>query len=165
MAETFTAATSSPSATSPSAWITPARQAWSMSCSKAPATGLDTPWGTRARASTVPSSSAATAFTEVVPMSMPTVTSAAPRSVLSTGRQTTGMQALVFGTSPQPFTPPPGANRLVQNLASTPCALIDVPTPAAAPRLVRDPAAAHRHLRLGLEAGADGLRGRQRQRA
>ena len=37
------------------------------------------------------------------------------------------MQALVFGTSPQPFTPPPGANRLVQNLASTPCALIDVP--------------------------------------
>jgi threonine dehydrogenase-like Zn-dependent dehydrogenase len=37
------------------------------------------------------------------------------------------MKALVFGTAPQPFTPPPGANRLVANLASTPCALLDVP--------------------------------------
>ena len=37
------------------------------------------------------------------------------------------MKALVFGTAPQPFTPPPDANRLVQNLASTPCAVIEVP--------------------------------------
>lgn len=37
------------------------------------------------------------------------------------------MQALVFGTSPQPFTPPEGANLLVRNLATTPCALIEVP--------------------------------------
>ncbi|UDY35068.1 zinc-dependent alcohol dehydrogenase [Dermatobacter hominis] len=37
------------------------------------------------------------------------------------------MRALVFGTDAQPFTPPDGANRLVRNLASTPCALLDVP--------------------------------------
>ena len=37
------------------------------------------------------------------------------------------MKALVFGTAPQPFSPPPGANRLVQNLASTPCAVVEVP--------------------------------------
>jgi threonine dehydrogenase-like Zn-dependent dehydrogenase len=37
------------------------------------------------------------------------------------------VRALVFGTETQPFTPPPGANRLVQALASTPCALLDLP--------------------------------------
>ena len=37
------------------------------------------------------------------------------------------MRALVFGTTPQPFTPPPGATRLLANLATTPCALEDVP--------------------------------------
>jgi len=37
------------------------------------------------------------------------------------------MKALVFGTETQPFTPPPDANRLVRNLASTPCALVEVP--------------------------------------
>ena len=37
------------------------------------------------------------------------------------------MKALVFGTRTQPWTPPPGANALVRNLATTPCALLDVP--------------------------------------
>lgn len=37
------------------------------------------------------------------------------------------MKALVFGTATQPYDPPPGAPKLVQNLASTPCALVDVP--------------------------------------
>ena len=37
------------------------------------------------------------------------------------------MKALVFGTRAEPWTPPPGANRLVRNLATTPCALLDVP--------------------------------------
>ena len=50
------------------------RQAWSTSCSKAPGRPQPGRWGTRARASTVPSASAATALTDVVPMSMPTVT-------------------------------------------------------------------------------------------
>jgi threonine dehydrogenase-like Zn-dependent dehydrogenase len=37
------------------------------------------------------------------------------------------VKALVFGTATQPWTPPPDATPLAQNLASTPCALIDVP--------------------------------------
>jgi threonine dehydrogenase-like Zn-dependent dehydrogenase len=37
------------------------------------------------------------------------------------------VKALVFGTHAEPWTPPPGANRLVRNLATTPCALLDVP--------------------------------------
>jgi len=37
------------------------------------------------------------------------------------------MKALVFGTKTQPFTTPSGANPLMANLASTPCALVDVP--------------------------------------
>lgn len=37
------------------------------------------------------------------------------------------MRALVFGTAPQAYEPPPAAPPLVQNLASTPCALVDVP--------------------------------------
>ncbi|HLM64613.1 MAG TPA: alcohol dehydrogenase catalytic domain-containing protein [Acidimicrobiales bacterium] len=37
------------------------------------------------------------------------------------------MKALVFGTHAEPWAPPPGANRLVRNLATTPCALLDVP--------------------------------------
>jgi threonine dehydrogenase-like Zn-dependent dehydrogenase len=37
------------------------------------------------------------------------------------------MRALVFGTATQPFEPPPGAPQLVRNLASTPCALVDLP--------------------------------------
>ena len=37
------------------------------------------------------------------------------------------MKALVFGTATQPYDPPPGAPKLVRNLASTPCALVDLP--------------------------------------
>jgi threonine dehydrogenase-like Zn-dependent dehydrogenase len=37
------------------------------------------------------------------------------------------MRALVFGTSTQPWTPPPGANRLAANLAVTPVALQEIP--------------------------------------
>ena len=39
------------------------------------------------------------------------------------------MRALVFGTRPDPWEPPPGAagNRLLQGLATTPCALRDIP--------------------------------------
>lgn len=37
------------------------------------------------------------------------------------------MRALVYGTDPEGWTPPPGANRLARNLGSTPCALSDVP--------------------------------------
>lgn len=37
------------------------------------------------------------------------------------------MRALVYGTRPQPWTPPPGAEGLARNLASTPCALLEVP--------------------------------------
>lgn len=33
----------------------------------------------------------------------------------------------MFGTDPEPWTPPAGANQLTQNLAATPCALLDVP--------------------------------------
>jgi len=37
------------------------------------------------------------------------------------------VKALVFGTSTQPWTPPPDATPLAQNLATTPCALVDLP--------------------------------------
>lgn len=37
------------------------------------------------------------------------------------------MKALVFGTTTQPWTPPPGATELARNLATTPCALVEVP--------------------------------------
>jgi len=39
------------------------------------------------------------------------------------------VRALVYGTRPDPWDPPPGAadNRLLRNLATTPCALQDVP--------------------------------------
>jgi len=37
------------------------------------------------------------------------------------------MRALVFGTATQLFEPPPGAPKLVRNLASTPCALKELP--------------------------------------
>ena len=37
------------------------------------------------------------------------------------------MKALVFGTATEPWEPPPGANDLARNLASTPCALVDLP--------------------------------------
>jgi threonine dehydrogenase-like Zn-dependent dehydrogenase len=37
------------------------------------------------------------------------------------------VKALVFGTSTQPWTPPPDATPLAQSLATTPCALLDVP--------------------------------------
>jgi len=37
------------------------------------------------------------------------------------------MNALVYGTRPEPWEPPAGANPLVRNLASTPCALMEVP--------------------------------------
>lgn len=36
------------------------------------------------------------------------------------------MRALVFGTRTQPWTPPPGSNRLALNLATTPCALVEI---------------------------------------
>jgi threonine dehydrogenase-like Zn-dependent dehydrogenase len=39
------------------------------------------------------------------------------------------VRALVYGTRPEPWTPPPGAAGLVANLAATPCALRDVPDP------------------------------------
>jgi threonine dehydrogenase-like Zn-dependent dehydrogenase len=37
------------------------------------------------------------------------------------------VRALVYGTKPQPWDPPPGANPLARNLAQTPCALVEVP--------------------------------------
>jgi threonine dehydrogenase-like Zn-dependent dehydrogenase len=37
------------------------------------------------------------------------------------------VRALVYGTRPEPWTPPPGAAGLIANLAATPCALRDVP--------------------------------------
>lgn len=37
------------------------------------------------------------------------------------------MKALVYGVEPEPFEPPPGADRLVQNLARSPVALREVP--------------------------------------
>jgi threonine dehydrogenase-like Zn-dependent dehydrogenase len=37
------------------------------------------------------------------------------------------VRALVYGTRPDPWDPPPGANRLTRNLATTPCALREVP--------------------------------------
>jgi threonine dehydrogenase-like Zn-dependent dehydrogenase len=40
------------------------------------------------------------------------------------------MRALVYGTAPEPWTPPPGAPRLARNLASSPCALREVPDAA-----------------------------------
>src|SRR5439155_16949248 len=50
----------------------PRRHAWLASCSSWSAAGTSSLCGTRARATTLPSSSAATAFTDVVPMSSPT---------------------------------------------------------------------------------------------
>ena len=63
-----------PSDTWARARIGPRRQAWPASCSSWSGAGVIRRCGTRARARTVPVSSAATAFTAVVPMSMPTVT-------------------------------------------------------------------------------------------
>ena len=80
MAATWTAATGAPVASAaPAATVRQAvrtlrRQALSMSCSRVPGSGDRVPWATRVRASTCPSSSAATALTEVVPMSIPIVT-------------------------------------------------------------------------------------------
>ena len=37
------------------------------------------------------------------------------------------MRALVYGTRPEPWAAPPGASELAQNLAGTPCALVEVP--------------------------------------
>ena len=63
-----------PSVTCASARIGPRRQAWPASCSSWSGAGVISRCGTRARASTAPLASAATAFTAVVPISMPTVT-------------------------------------------------------------------------------------------
>ena len=52
----------------------PCRQARAASCSRWSGSGARTRWATRARASTRPSPSAATALVAVVPMSIPTVT-------------------------------------------------------------------------------------------
>src|SRR5438067_482334 len=68
---TLTATTSS-LAMAASARRGPRRQAWAASCSSWSGWGVSSLWGTRVRATTFPSSSAATAFTDVVPMSMPT---------------------------------------------------------------------------------------------
>ena len=61
---------------------------------------------------------------------------------------------------------PDDANTLTANLARTPTALRKVPDPQLPHRRLGDhPAAADRHLRLGLQADPDGLRrGRRRQR-
>ena len=84
MAATFTPRTSSgrrsgsrAASTSPSASTTPSRQDDRASWASSPAFRASSGRVTRLRASTRPSPSAATAFTEVVPMSMPTVTSLA----------------------------------------------------------------------------------------
>jgi hypothetical protein len=37
------------------------------------------------------------------------------------------VRALVFGTTPEPWAPPPGTNEPTRNLAATPCALRDLP--------------------------------------
>lgn len=37
------------------------------------------------------------------------------------------MRALLYGTRPQPWTVPPGSGELAQNLASSPCALVELP--------------------------------------
>ena len=52
----------------------PARHARLASWRRTSGSGATTLWGTRLRATTTPSSSTATAFTEVVPTSTPTVT-------------------------------------------------------------------------------------------
>ncbi len=52
----------------------PRRQACPASCSSWSGAGVIRRWGMRARARTAPFSSAATALTAVVPMSIPTVT-------------------------------------------------------------------------------------------
>lgn len=51
----------------------PRRQARATSCSRRSAEGVPTEWATRVRATTLPSASTATAFTEVVPTSTPMV--------------------------------------------------------------------------------------------
>ncbi len=51
----------------------PRRQAWATSCSRSSAEGVPTRCTTRVRATTAPSASTATAFTEVVPTSTPMV--------------------------------------------------------------------------------------------
>ena len=59
--------------TSASARRGPRRQARAASCSSRSTAGVPTAWGTRARATTAPPASTATALTDVVPMSTPTV--------------------------------------------------------------------------------------------
>ena len=79
MDETVTPASRWPCASSSAvtcskAFFGPARQARLASWRRMSASGANTWWGTRLRATTTPSSSTATAFTEVVPTSTPTVT-------------------------------------------------------------------------------------------
>ncbi len=75
MLVTHTPATSpATSLTWASAWTGPRRQARAASCSRRSGAVDRRRCGTLARASTLPAASAATAFTAVVPMSMPTVT-------------------------------------------------------------------------------------------
>ena len=75
------------------------------------------------------------------------------------------MKALVFGTQPEPWTPPAGASALrPATSAHARGAARGARRAAAAARLGGHPAPAHRHLRLRLQAGVHGLgRGRRRQ--
>ena len=107
MAATVTAATGwpAPSRTCRQASSTPADQACAGSCSKRSGDGATSSCGMRHRASTSPSSPAATAFTEVVPMSIPTVTPPTPATVPPIGtlramREASGDKPVALVTAP-----------------------------------------------------------------
>ena len=155
---------------------TSARQAWSTSCSKAPRLGVRTSCGTRARARTVPVAVDGHRLDRrgadvdpdrdarlLRPRNLRTCVSLGTPRTSAPG---SAMRALVFGATPEPWTPPPDADRLAaQPGQHTGGAARHRRRPPAAPRLVRHPPAAHRHLRVGLQADPARLRrGRQRQR-
>jgi len=86
MAATFTAAISRPgNATSASAARTPSNQAAAASWASSPALEENNSWGTRARATTWPAASTATALTDVVPISIPIVTALGALSAMPNG--------------------------------------------------------------------------------
>ena len=123
MAETVTAATgwSVPARTLFQAASTPSTQACCGSCSNRSGPGATTRCGIRARATTVPSSPAATALTEVVPMSMPTVKSSMSPPAERVGAST----AAVGGRYANPVDNP----QFVAIRAGTPVRLGHVPSP------------------------------------